>query len=231
MTIERVDAKEKVSRKNRILVMASGGGTNFQEIINNMENGKLNANIVGLLSDNPEAGALMRARNHGIEEIVVSSTGRKKRNSVERSQFEQELVEEINKRKPDLIVLAGWMMILNDPFLEEMQKQSISVINLHPALLTESDDYFYQTSIGTIPVVRGAHAISDAFGMNLKVSGVTVHEVLPGRQFDTGPIVMQKEVYRNDRDNVEDWEKRIHEAEYQVLPQAIAKKLEELNNG
>ncbi len=229
MTPERIFDEEKVSRKNRVLVMASGGGTNFQEIINSVENGKLNAQIVGLLSDNPEAGALMRARNHGIEEIVVSSIGRR-RDSIERAQFEQELVDEINKRKPDLVVLAGWMMILKDPFLEEMQKQNVSVINLHPALLTQNADYFVETTIGTIPVIRGAHAIADAFGMNLKVSGVTVHEVLPGMQFDTGPIILQREVYRSDRDNIEDWEKRIHEAEYQVLPLAIAKKLEDLNN-
>ncbi len=230
MTPERIFDEEKVSRKNRVLVMASGGGTNFQEIINGVESGKLNAQIVGLLSDNPEAGALIRARNHGIEEIVVSSIGRRRRDSIERAQFEQELVDEINKRKPDLVVLAGWMMILKDPFLEEMQKQNVSVINLHPALLTQNADYFVETTIGTIPVIRGAHAIVDAFGMNLKVSGVTVHEVLPGMQFDTGPIILQREVYRSDRDNIEDWEKRIHEAEYQVLPLAIAKKLEDLNN-
>jgi formyltetrahydrofolate-dependent phosphoribosylglycinamide formyltransferase len=215
--------------KHRLLVLASGSGTNFQELINQAEAGNLNANIVGLLSDNHEAGALERARRHNIADIVVSSEGRSKMGTPERTEFEKDLLEKIVEVNPQVIVLAGWMKILSDDFLIKVQEQNIPIINLHPALLTEGKDEFVETSKGKIPVIRGKNAIRDAYEIGLSVSGVTVHEVVPG-PFDTGPIILKREVERLPEDTLEDWEARIHRMEYQIFPEAISLVLERLKN-
>lgn len=228
----KLEEKGVVGSKPGILVLASGGGTNFQNIIDKVNAGVLNAQVVGLISDKSEAGALDRARRNGIPDILVSSEGRSRRNSPERAEFERELLEAIKDTSPDVVVLAGWMKILSDEFLVKMQQLGIPIINLHPALLTEGNEDSVETSCGRIPVIRGAHAIRDAYDMNLPVSGVTVHRVVPG-PFDTGPIILQREVLRLEGDTLEDWEARIHQMEYQVLPEAISVMLAQIdtNNG
>lgn len=217
-----LEKKEKLNiARHRLLVLASGSGTNFQEIINKVEQGSLSAEIIGLLSDNHEAGALERARNHNIADIVVSSEGRSKMGSPERVAFENDLLEKIVEARPQVIVLAGWMKILSDQFLEKVQELDIPIINLHPALLTEDKDDFVETSKGKVPVIRGKNAIRDAYEIGLSVSGVTVHQVVPG-PFDTGPIILRREVERLPEDSFEDWESRIHQMEYQIFPEAIS---------
>ena len=142
-----------------------------------------------------------------------------------RSEYERQLIEEIEKNPPDTIILAGWMIVLDDTFLYRMQELEIPVINLHPAILTRDNRPTVATSRGEIPVIRGAHAIEDAYRQNLPVSGVTVHQVLPGYSHDVGPIILQEEVRRINGETFEQWEKRIHEAEYRILPTALKRVL------
>lgn len=214
--------KERVLEgKAKILVLASGGGTNFQEIINRVERKDIDAEIVGLISNNPDAFAITRANNHGIASIVVPSKGRLK-DSQKRTEFEKELFDEINKLSPHIIVLAGWMLILSDDFIIKTRGLEAPIINLHPALLTRGNEDFVKTSKGEIRVIRGANAIHEAYEEGLEASGVTVHKVVPG-PFDTGPIIAQEEVYRVPGETVEEWENRIHKVEYNLLPAAINK--------
>jgi folate-dependent phosphoribosylglycinamide formyltransferase PurN len=144
------------------------------------------------------------------------------KDSQKRIEFEEELFGEVNKLSPDLIVLAGWMLILGDNFIVKTSRSRIPIINLHPALLTRGNEKTVNTSKGEIRVIRGANAIHEAYEEGLEVSGVTIHKVVSG-PFDTGPIILQQEVYRVEGETVEEWEKRIHQVEYCLLPAAINK--------
>ncbi len=214
------DPRERLSGGlPRIVVFASGEGTNFQEVINAVEKGEIDAEITGLISNNPDAYAVKRASNHGIYSTIIPSYGRLK-DPIKRREMERDIFNKVIDLSPDLIVLAGWMVVLSDNFIENANIMGIKIINLHPALLTEREEGEYDSSAGKIPVIRGAHAIQESYEMNLPFSGVTVHEVIPG-PFDTGPIILQQEVVREAGDTPESWEQKIHEAEYSVLPKAI----------
>jgi phosphoribosylglycinamide formyltransferase-1 len=214
------ESKEKLSNQRaRLLVFASGGGTNFQEIINRVESGEVNAEIVGLFSNKEEAYVRVRARNHNIPEELISSRG-KLREIAKRQEFEKEILAKVAEKLPDIIVLAGWMIVLSDDFITKANQLGARIINLHPALLTEGNEAEIETTFGKIPVIRGANAIHEAYELNLPVSGVTVHEVVPGA-FDTGPIILQEEVVRSEDETLESWETKIHQTEYRVLPRAI----------
>jgi phosphoribosylglycinamide formyltransferase-1 len=130
-----------------------------------------------------------------------------------------------------MVVLAGWKLILPDAFLHELQRLEIAVINLHPALLSRREESHVATSRGRIPVLRGANAIHDAFELNLRVSGVTVHQVLPNALHDTGPIVLKEEVARKAGEPWSAWEARMHETEHRVLPAALKRVLHVIRHG
>ena len=86
------------------------------------------------------------------------------------------------------------------------------------------------TSHGKIPVIRGSHAIEDAYNQNVRVSGVTVHQVVPG-PFDTGPVILQEEVHRINGESLEEWEQRIHSTEYRILPTALKRVIHVMKQG
>ena len=136
-----------------------------------------------------------------------------------------EIALELN---PKVIVLAGWMLVLGDELLEGLEEKEITVINLHPALLTEGNEDEITTSFGKIPVIRGVNAIKRAYDNNLLVSGVTVHKVISGNGVDVGPIILQKEVKMEEGDTLGEWEIKMHKVEHEVLPKALNIILEEL---
>ena len=210
--------------KFRILVLASGNGSNFQQIINGVEDGSIDANIIRLISDKEDAYALIRAETYSIPWTKVLSGGRKKMGSTQRQEFEQEILDVVLGDLPDLIVLAGWMMILSDDFVKTVNKSGTKIINLHPAYLSEKNDEYVTTvpSGYTIPVIRGANAIKDAHdrGLEMKVTGVTVHEVVSG-DVDVGNIIVQREVPIYAGDTMDALENRVHKTEYDLLPGAI----------
>lgn len=156
-------------RKSRIVVLASGRGTNFQAIIDASESGRLSGEVVGLVSDNPNAAALERARRHGIPQVVVE-----RKSSHSKREFDRCLREAVRQFAPDLAVLAGFMRLLGRDFLDEFQGK---VINIHPSLL---------------PAFRGLDAQKQALDYGVRYTGCTVHFVDEGT--DTGPIIGQRVV-------------------------------------
>jgi amidophosphoribosyltransferase len=210
--------------KPKIAVFISGSGTNLQQLIDGVENNDIDGEIIEVISNQPEALGIKRAQEHNIPTSILPSDGKLK-DSQKRLAYEQKLIQEIQQNPPDVIVLAGWMLVLGDRFLQTMQEMEIPVLNLHPALLTPDDQQFIATSRGQIPVLRGTHAIQDAYDQKLPVSGVTVHQLLPGQTFDVGPIILQEEVRKKEEETLEEWEKRIHEAEYRTLPSALKRVL------
>lgn len=228
---DTVPQKEKPSHnKPKILVFISGSGTNLEKIINQVEAGNITAEIIGVLSNKPDAYGLTRARNHNIPSAKLPSQGQLKDSQL-RKEYEQKIIDYVKDNQPHLIVLAGWMVVLGDEFLRQMQALKVIVINLHPALLTPGNEATIQTSQGEIPVFRGTDAIKQAYEAEIPLSGVTVHQILPDHAFDTGPVITQKEVSKIPGEGLEAWEARIHKAEYQVLPTAINQVLAALNQG
>jgi phosphoribosylglycinamide formyltransferase-1 len=199
----------------RVVVLASGSGSNLQALIDAVEAGELQATIAAVISDRPEAGALQRAERAGIPAVTVPLHNR--RSAVTRTEFEQRLAEEIAAFAPDLLVLAGWMLILGQPVLERYQGR---VINVHPALLPDGPGDEIESSCGHVPVLRGAHAVRDALRHGLPVTGATVHVVTP--VVDTGPVLLREEVPILDGDDEVRLHERIKQTEHRLLPRAVA---------
>ncbi len=193
----------------KIAVLVSGRGTNLQAIINAINKGRIDGEIKIVISDNPEAYALQRAKKNNIRTQVLHY---KKFKSKE--EYELEILRHLDDYKINLIVLAGYMRLLSPEFVK---KYRYRIINIHPALL---------------PAFPGLHAQRQALEYGVKVSGCTVHFVDEGT--DTGPIILQKAVKVKQLDDEESLTKRILKHEHQLLPRAIQlfarDKIEIINN-
>lgn len=192
-----------------IAVLVSGRGTNLQAIINAIKKGMIDGKIVLVLSDNPKAYALKRAKRNGIETKIVNY-----KKFCSKFEYEQEILNQLKHYKIDLIVLAGYMRILGANFIKEYPSR---IINIHPALL---------------PAFPGLHAQRQALEYGVKVSGCTVHFVDEG--VDSGPIILQKAIKVRQSDDEESLSKRILKYEHELLPLAIQLfaqgKIELINN-
>ncbi len=187
----------------RVGVMVSGGGTNLQAILDAMEKGKLsNVEIAVVISNNPGAYALERARNHGIPAVSLSP----KDFSV-REAFEEALLEQVDSYHLDLIVLAGFLVKIPEKMVEKYEGR---IINIHPSLIPSFCGVgYYGLKVHEAALTRG-----------VKVTGATVHYVDSG--MDTGPILLQKAVEVKEGDTPETLQKRVmEEAEWVILPEAI----------
>lgn len=222
--------KKQIGDKPKISVFISGSGTNLQKIIDCIEDRTIDAEISSVVSNKADAYGLERAKKHKISTTVIPYT-EKFSDTDARKMYDKELIKHIKETKPDLIVLAGWMMLVGEEFLKEMQNLEIPVINLHPALMTRDFSDNITTSRGRLPIIRGINAIQKTFDANLPVGGVTVHQILPGENFDIGPIILKAEVRRKHDDTPESWEKQIHEFEYMLLPAAINRLLHVMKSG
>jgi phosphoribosylglycinamide formyltransferase-1 len=203
----------------RIVVLASGSGSNVQALIDAVQAGDLEASIAAVISDRPEAGALQRAARAGIPAVAVPLHDR--RGAAARAEFDERLANETAAFAPDLLVLAGWMLILGQPVLDRYQGR---VINVHPALLPYGPDDEIASSLGPVPVLRGAHAVRDALRHGLPLTGATVHIVTP--VVDTGPVLLREEVPILDGDDQARLHERIKRVEHVLLPRAVALALE-----
>lgn len=187
---------------SRLAIFVSGNGTNMENLIKEIQAGKIPGLAAGLVvCDNPEAKAIERARRLGVELVLVE---RKKFASKEA--FENEIILWLERKQIDWIALAGFMRILSPSFVSRYQGR---IVNIHPALL---------------PAFPGAHAIRKAFEHPKFLesgSGVTVHFVNEG--VDTGPVILQKRVLAEASDTLESFEAKIHQAEYQLYPEALRK--------
>jgi len=187
----------------RVLVCVSGGGTNLQAIIDEWKAGNLgDCEIVRVLSNNPNAYALTRAKEAGIEGVCVSP-----KEFEQRADFHKALLAAIDEAKPDLIVLAGFLVVVPE---EVIQKYRNRIINIHPSLIPSfCGTGYYGLKVHEAALARG-----------VKVSGATVHFVDEGT--DTGPIILQKAVEVKEGDTPKDLQLRImEEAEWVILPRAI----------
>lgn len=187
----------------KIVVLASGGGTNLAAILDAIENGTItNARVEAVISNNPNAYALERAKKRGIRQLCVSP-----KEFESRELFHAALLEKLNAYGPDLIVLAGYLVVVPPEVIAAYQNR---IINIHPSLIPA----FCGTGYYGLKVHEGA------LSRGVKVTGATVHFVDEGT--DTGPILLQKAVAVEEGDTPQTLQRRVMEqAEWKILPQAI----------
>ena len=187
----------------KIAVCVSGGGTNLQAIIDAVENGTItNTEIKVVISNNKNAYALERAKNHNIEGICISP-----KDYESRAEFNKAFLEKLDSYEVDLVVLAGFLVVIPPEMIAKYRNR---IINVHPSLIPS----FCGTGFYGLKVHEGA------LERGVKVTGATVHFVDEGT--DTGPIILQKAVYIENGDTAEMLQKRVMEqAEWVILPRAI----------
>lgn len=187
----------------RVLAMVSGGGTNLQAILDSVESGVItNTEIVGVISNKSDAYALERAKKSGVQGVCVSP-----KEYTDREQFNEALLAKVDEFHPDLIVLAGFLVVLPAMLIERYENR---IINIHPSLIPSfCGKGFYGLKVHEAALARG-----------VKVVGATVHFVDEGT--DTGPIILQKAVEVHSGDTPEVLQRRVMEqAEWKILPKAI----------
>ncbi|HJX56715.1 MAG TPA: phosphoribosylglycinamide formyltransferase [Methanoregula sp.] len=182
--------------KKRIAVLASGRGSNFQAVIEAIQQGKIPAVCVALITDNPEAYAIKRAEKAGIPVKVIDYSA-----FPSREMYERALLLAMQQADADLFVLAGYMRILGTGIVHAFRGK---IMNIHPALL---------------PSFTGLHAQQQAINYGVKVSGCTVHFV--DESLDCGPIILQRCVAVLEGDDEELLADRILKQEHECLPEAI----------
>ena len=189
----------------KIAVCVSGGGTNLQAIIDAVKNGTItNTEIVGVFSNNANAYALERAKMAGIDAVCISP-----KSFANREDFNKAFIAQIDSWNVDLIVLAGFLVIIPE---ELVKKYNGRIINIHPSLIPSfCGTGFYGLKVHEKALERG-----------VKVTGATVHFVDEGT--DTGRIIAQKAVYIEDGDTPEVLQRRVMEqAEWVIMPDVINK--------
>lgn len=187
-----------------IVVLVSGGGTNLQALIDAQNSGQIKSGKIScVISSNPNAYALTRAKENGIETRVII-----RKSYADMQQYSTALLELLHEVKADLIVLAGFMTILSESVIKEYKNK---IINVHPALIPSfCGEGFY-----------GLHVHEAALKKGVKISGATVHFV--SEVCDGGPIILQKAVEVKNSDTPEALQKRIMEqAEWKLLPKAVS---------
>lgn len=222
--------RRKIKSKAKLAVFISRRGMNLQEIIRQINNGDIEAGVTAVISSKPDSNGLKVAEENNVQTFIIPYEG-DINDKVKRKEYDKQLFEVVRKSGADIIVLAGWTFVLGDEFLKSAEALEVPVLNLHPALLTDDFEERAATSRGIIPVIRGTAAIREAFDKKLPVSGVTVHQILPKKYFDTGPVVLKEEVRLNKEDTLESFEKKIHETEYRVLPTAIKRVIHVMKEG
>ncbi|MGD0283337.1 MAG: phosphoribosylglycinamide formyltransferase [Dissulfurispiraceae bacterium] len=179
-----------------VAVLASGRGSNFQAIIDEIEAGKLSAAIKLLIVDNADAYAIERAKKHHIEYLYLDPKA-----SPAKDAYFSAMAEELRKRGVELVALAGFMRIVRKPLIDAFPNR---IVNIHPALL---------------PAFPGLHGQKQASDWGVRISGCTVHFVDGG--MDTGPIIIQAAVPVSPYDTEEDLSARILKMEHKIYPEAI----------
>ena len=188
-------SQDKVS-PIRLVVLISGNGSNLQAIIDNIAKHNLPAEIVAVISNKAEAYGLERAKKAGIEQRVLSHL-----DFADRKQYDLALKELIDGFQPDLIILAGFMRILSNEFVEHYLNK---MMNVHPSLL---------------PKYKGLNTHQRAIDAGDKEHGCSVHFVTP--ELDDGPVILQATVPVKDGDTAETLATRVHEQEHIIYPEAI----------
>ena len=186
-----------------IVVCVSGGGTNLQAIIDGVQSGTItNTNIRAVISNNPGAYALERAKAHGMEGACISP-----KQFEDRESFNQAFLQKLDSYQPDLVVLAAFLVVLPEAMIRQYRNR---IINVHPSLIPSFCGKGYY----------GLKVHESALARGVKVTGATVHFVDEGT--DTGPIILQHPVMVEAGDTPKILQQRVMEqAEWKILPQAI----------
>jgi phosphoribosylglycinamide formyltransferase-1 len=187
----------------KIGVLVSGGGTNFEAIIDAIEEKKITeAEIVTLVSSNPNAYALERAKKHNVEGVCI-----RKKDFQSDEDYQIAMVEHMQNRGVNFVVMAGFMVVIGSIFIKAFENK---IINIHPSLIPSfSGNGYYGLKVHQAALEKG-----------VKITGATVHFVT--EETDAGPIILQKAVEVKDDDTEEVLQKRVMEqAEWVILPQAI----------
>ena len=181
----------------RIGILASGGGSNFQAIIDAVESGHIpDSEIVLIITDKKGAYALERAKKHSIESLHLDP-----KNHGSRQEYDGRIAQEMKKRKADVICMAGYMRVITSELLDAFPQK---ILNIHPALL---------------PSFAGLHGQKQALDYGVKVSGATVH--FADDKVDHGPIICQEAVPVKQEDTEQTLSERILAAEHRIYPKAI----------
>ena len=189
----------------KIAILFSGSGTNLENLLKKLHNKEFNGfkiEVAVTICNNPNAMGIMRSKKYGIEPIIINH-----KDFASREDFDKELVATIKEREVQLTVLAGFMRFLTPVFIT-----NIKAINLHPSIL---------------PLFKGRHAIEESFKSGMKVGGITVHHV--SKELDGGTIIAQRCFQKNTNMSLNDYEKRIHNLEYELLPSVVVDILSEIN--
>lgn len=180
-----------------IVILISGRGTNLQSIIDAVEEGRINAVISAVISNRPDAKGLERARLGNIDAVVIDQ-----KEYDDRSAYDRALIAKIDEYAPDLIVLAGFMRILSDEFIQHFDNR---ILNIHPSLL---------------PEFKGLHTHRRALEAGKKVHGASVHFV--SNELDSGPVVVQAEIPVLSGDTEDMLGRRVLQQEHIIYPMAIS---------
>lgn len=202
------DTPEHSDRRHRIVVLASGEGTNLQAIIDSCQTGAINGDVVAVVTNNPSIGALRRAQNHDIATRVVTKLPGESRQS-----FDARLADSVSNFQPNWVVLAGFMRILSDTFISRFVTPHgdvpSQIINLHPA------------APGELPGVNAIErAFSEAQAGSRVRSGAMVHFV-DSESVDCGPVIASVEVPILVTDTIDDFATRMHRHEHALLVLAL----------
>ena len=187
----------RFSPKLKIGVLASGSGTNFQELINLSENGELDIDIKILITNKDDAGCINRAESAKIPHKIIRG-----KDFLQKELFELEIINTLNNYDVELVVMAGWMKIVTPFFINKFKNK---IINIHPSLL---------------PAYKGSSAIKDSILNGSKITGCSVHFV--DEEVDSGSLIMQAALSIRDDDDIASLSKRIHILEHKILPHSIS---------
>ena len=191
---------------NKLVVLASGSGTNFQAILDAIQTGSISANVSGLITNNPEARAIQRAHSHDIPVKIISTA--------DREAYENQLLKTLLSWNPDLIVLAGFLKKIPESVVDAFDQK---IINIHPALLPKfGGKGFYGARVHQAVIKAGE-----------KESGCTVHYV--NQHYDDGDIIEQVTVPVSSDDDAESLAKKVLQEEHKLLPRIINQLLTENN--
>ncbi len=190
-----------MNRKRRIAVFASGEGSNFEAIVRACERGEIPADVVALVCDRPNARAVERAAQHGIDTYVFSP-----KSFATKTDMERAIVDFLDPKEVELVCLAGYMRIIADTLLNRYEGR---IINIHPSLL---------------PAFPGAHAVEQAMEYGVKVFGITVHYV--NQMVDGGRIIAQRAIPYEGND-LDEFLPMLHAIEHELYPATIAQLLSE----
>ena len=179
------------------MILASGEGSNFQKLINLSNSNKFDIDIKLLITNNSEAGCLLRAKKSNILYKIIKVSDYENK-----ALFEEEIIKTIKQHDIELVVMAGWMKIMSSNFVNVFKNK---IINIHPSLL---------------PSFKGNNAIKQAMTSGSKIIGCSVHFVEP--EVDSGSLIMQAALSISDQDNQESITKKIHLLEHKILPLSIS---------